>query len=216
MLLKTKQILALAMVATATLFLAACNGGGGSGGGTPPPPNCAGGTCINGSRIPGRIGGLAAGTYIRGFATDGKVQLGINNAVAMAALCQQSMDSGRGAVETSNTGVTYQGDEYYAGNPNYTNSYQGYGLCTTLAQTVLTFHYDQNNNVLRWRFYFNGVGSQIFQGQLQRRSDGTFQAVSGGLVFTGLDTGAQLNVTLSAYNQANAPIASGTMTPSAN
>lgn len=214
--LKTKETIAIAAIMLATIFLSACSGGGGGSGA--PAANCTTAGCINGGRVPpGRFGGLATGTYIRGFASDGKVQLGISNAIAMAALCQQSIDSGRGSLEAADARVNYQSDQYYAGNPNYMNGgYQGYGLCTSLAQTILTFHYDQNSNVLRWRFYFNGVGSQIYQGQVQRAANGAFQAVSGSLVFTGLDTGAQLTVTLSAYNQPNAALASGTMTPSSN
>jgi len=233
MLMKTKQVIAMTAIALAMMFLAACSGGGGSGS---PAPN----GFNNGGRIVGgRIGGLTTGTYVRGAVTDGKVQLVLPgpNSSTFTALCQQTMDMSRGGMQDSNDGNDMVAMPNYA---NYANTgYSNYSLCTSNGPTLLTFHYDQIRNVIRFRFIFGDTGSAIvYEGQLQRLQNGAMQAlgqpnrvvnrnadgsavlqpINGTpIVFTGLDAGNAYNVTLSLGNQPNGGVlASGTMTPSSN
>lgn len=209
MLAKTKQWIALAAITLVTTALAACSGGGGGGS---PATNCSNpqfaGTaaCINAAQGGGRIFGQAGiGTYIPGLPPWGSVSLTVTNPILMTALCQQTMDSGRGTVDVE--------PNLALGNPNYRYGYQG-GLCTTLAQTVLTFHVVSESNILRWKIYFNGVGSPRYEGMVQRLPNGSFQSVSGSMIFTGTTVGTALNVTLSTANTPNGVIATGSMTPS--
>lgn len=241
MLSKMNLGMAIAIIAlTATVFVGCNNGGGGGQPPVVDcrlPQNFNNTTCINarpGNNRPyspyGR-GSLGVGTFSRTPPEWGVVVLNVTNPAMLISLCQQAIDRGVSGYQRS----TYQQGDVFA--PGYQNSgYQMGGLCMTPGTTVVTFHTQkstlnngQDGYIALWKFYFippgipvnaqtpvaqlqaMGPATQVFQGTLVTGPNGGFQADAGGLIFSGVDNGTSMNVSILTPR---GPIGNGAMTVS--